>query len=276
MGKARPDVVLAMGSYASIGPVLAARTLGVPVVLHEANATPGRAVILLARHADVLALAYESARPFFRGCFVEVTGLPVRPELATRPPLAELDADVFTVLVMGGSQGAHALNETAREGLAQLWSRGREFQVVHLSGPADEDAVRGSYEQAGIPHLVSSFLDDIGRAYRSADLAISRAGASACAELTLCGVPSLLVPLPWATRDHQSANARAMQASGGAEVMTQEELKPGNLAQYIENLMDDPKRLENMRRALLPAVTTSAAHKLAELAERTGGNHADI
>jgi UDP-N-acetylglucosamine--N-acetylmuramyl-(pentapeptide) pyrophosphoryl-undecaprenol N-acetylglucosamine transferase len=185
MRRSRPDVVLAMGSYASIGPVLAAAMLGVPVVLHEANATPGRAVIFLARHADVLALAYESARPFFKGCFVELTGFPLREGLASRPPLEGLPTDVFTVLVMGGSQGAHALNELAKEGLPQLWARGRRFQVVHLSGRADEADTRQAYEDAGIPHAVFAFLDDMGRAYSSADLAVSRAGAAACAELTL-------------------------------------------------------------------------------------------
>lgn len=272
MKLSRPDVLLAMGSYASIGPVLAGRTLGVPVVLHEANAIPGRAISALARFASTVALAFGSAAQYLRHPKIVVTGLPVRADLQSRFENETLQSGVFTVLVMGGSQGAHTLNETASAALSHLHGQGIPVQVVHLAGRDDSEMVRQTYEKAGITHLVFDFLKDVGKAYNSADLAIARAGAATCAEISACVLPSLLVPLPSAVRDHQTANARTLEAAGCADVMKEKDLSVKWLSDYIDSCRRNPEKLDKMRIALKTIAVPDAAEKLADLVEQTAGD----
>ncbi|MBL7077267.1 MAG: undecaprenyldiphospho-muramoylpentapeptide beta-N-acetylglucosaminyltransferase [Kiritimatiellae bacterium] len=267
MRRARPDVVLAMGGYASVGPGLAARMLGIPLVLHESNAVPGKAVLFLAKYAQVVALGFERAEPYFTGRRRVVTGFPLRSDLQGSPPLTGMDPQRFTVLVMGGSQGAHALNVTVPDALCEAIRQGITLQVIHLSGAADEADVRARYEAAGVPARVFGFLKDMGAAYAAADLAICRAGAATCAELTLCRVPSLLVPLPWAAHDHQRENARALAVAGGADIMEQDELSIDALLPYLERCMQETGYLEQKRNALAQTSTDNAVQMLCELIE---------
>jgi len=269
MRAARPDVVLAMGSYASVGPVVAARLLRIPVVLHEANAVPGRAVSLLSRFAAAIAVTFDSARRYLAGAPVVPTGLPLRDGLPSADSLDGIAGNRFTILVMGGSQGARALNERVPAALAELRRRGADFTVIHLAGVKDEAAVRRKYEEAEVDSRVYGFLGDIGRAYASASLAICRAGAGTCAELAVCGVPALLVPLPAARRGHQLANARELEAAGGADVLPQKDLDEARLVHYMEEIMADPDRLKRMQDAMKSAAGRDAAPKLADLVERT-------
>ncbi len=267
MRRARPDVVLGMGGYASVGPGVAARMLGIPLVLHESNAVPGKAVLFLAKYARAIALGFERAEAYFSGRRRVVTGFPLRADLVGCTPLAGMDSERFTVLVMGGSQGAHALNEAVPEALCEAVRQGMALQVIHLSGVADEDHVRARYEAASVPCRVFGFLEDMGAAYAAADLAICRAGAATCAELTLCRLPSLLVPLPWAAHDHQRENARAMNVAGGADVMEQEELSSDAVVSYLKHCVQDPAFLEQKRKALAGSGTDDAVDRLCELVE---------
>ncbi|MDP6523353.1 MAG: undecaprenyldiphospho-muramoylpentapeptide beta-N-acetylglucosaminyltransferase [Kiritimatiellia bacterium] len=269
MRKNRPDVILAMGSYASVGPVLAARLLHVPVVLHEANVVPGRAISFLSRFARVVAVAFQDASLHISSDNVVVTGFPLRRRLTGSFDAGLLDEDLFTVLVMGGSQGARRLNEVATEALCALHAKGFPVQVVHLSGRNDETGVRRQYEEAGVPSLVFGFLDEMGKAYAAADIAISRSGAASCTELSACGVPSLLVPLPSARRDHQRFNAEVLQRAGGADVVTQPELTPEWLADYIEDCRQNPEKLLRMREGLSQVAVPDATLQLANLVEET-------
>ncbi len=258
----RPDAVLAMGSYASVAPVLAARLLGIPVVLHEANAVPGRAVAWLARLAAAVGIVFPEAARHLPAGRTQLTGLPMRalPVGTERPPEGP-----FTLLVMGGSQGAQAINRLAPEAVIRLHREGRTLRVIHLAGPADETAVRAAYAAAGVAHQVHGFLGDMGAAYRAAHLAISRAGAGSCMELAHCGVPAILVPLPSARRDHQRRNAESLAAQGGAWVRLQAALTPETLADDLRTLMDDPVRLETMRSAQRQVAVADGAERLAEL-----------
>ena len=270
MRRARPDVVVAMGSYASVGPGLAARWLRIPLVLHESNAVPGKAVLLLARYAAVTGLGFEAAQPYFAGYRTAVTGFPLRGELSGAAPLPGLDSAVFTLLVMGGSQGAHAINMTASEALCEAARGGVALQVIHLSGVADEADVRSRYEAAGVKAQVYGFLADMGAAYAAADLAICRAGAASCAELTLCRLPAVLIPLPTAAHDHQRANAVGMLMAGGADMMEQADLTVLALRQYVEEACLHPARLVQKRAALEKMGGGDAAGMMCELIEEAG------
>jgi len=267
LGRSRPDVLLAMGSYASFGPVVAARCRGIPVVLHEANAVAGRAVGLLAGLAARVAVAF----PLVRGISAQrqvVTGLPLRAGLGDggpRPP--GLASGLFTVLVMGGSLGAGALNAAVPAALRRLHGDGLPLQVLHLAGEDDADAVRRQYAAAAVPHVVHAFYAGMAGAYAAADVAVTRAGASTCMELAACRLPALLVPLPGAPRDHQTANARVFADAGAAVLLPQAELTAGRVAGVLARLHGDPAQRERMRAAAGTLAQPHAAARLADVVE---------
>ncbi len=267
----RPDVLLAMGSFASYGPAKAAFALGVPVVLHEANVVPGRAITWLAPHARVVAGMFEETRFHFRALDLVITGMPLRREVTAALDLPDpRDPRQFTVLVMGGSRGAHCLNERVREAVCRhlpAAARAR-LQVIHLTGRADEDFVRAGYRDAGIAHEVHAFHADMGALYRRAHLAVCRAGAATCAELMAFGLPSLLVPYPTAVRNHQLANARAMEKYGAADMVEEKDLEAEWLAEYLDGMMRAPTRLARLGAAARQRGRTRAADELADLTER--------
>lgn len=266
------DVLLAMGSYASAGPVLAARKLKIPYVLHEANVLPGRAVKLFARRAAAVACHFEGTFFYLSKRNLHITGMPLRKTLyAEDQPALELpEQDRFTLLIMGGSAGAHVLNEVGTEAVAALAARGRAPQVIHLTGAADEEWVRERYEEARVSAWVQPFSAAMAPLYRAADVAICRAGASTCAELSLFSLPALLVPYPHAANDHQTANARALERQGAVDVVPEYDLNAAWLADYIEASMNSTKRLEKMRRALQQVTPADGAERLADVVEQCG------
>ena len=269
------DVLLAMGSYASLPPVLAARLRRTPVVLHEANAIPGKAVAWLARFAAATAISFsESARWLPRTRVVQ-TGLPVRTELLDQPPLEGFrQPEGFTVFVTGGSQGAHVLNTVCSAALIQ-WAASRAaspLRVIHQTGAADEAAIRAAYAAAGIDAQVFAFVGAMGSAFRAADLVIARAGAATCAELCLCGVPALLVPLPTAVRDHQRANAAHLVQAACADCCLQPAFSVDWLAAYLERFAADPARRQAMRARALALAAPAAADHLADCVEAAAQN----
>ena len=270
LGEQSCDVLLAMGSYASLPPVLAARLARVPVVLHEANTIPGKAVAFLSRFATATAISFsESARWLPRARVVQ-TGLPVRTELRGQPPLDGFrQPRGFTVFVTGGSQGAHVLNQVCSTTLA-AWGRAHPasaLRVIHQTGAADEASVRAAYAEAGTDAQVFAFLGEMGRAFRAADLVIGRAGAATCAELCLCGVPALLVPLPTAVRDHQRANAAHLAGAGSAECCPQVDFTPAWLTGFLDRFATDAPRQQAMRARALALAVPDAAERLADCVE---------
>jgi UDP-N-acetylglucosamine--N-acetylmuramyl-(pentapeptide) pyrophosphoryl-undecaprenol N-acetylglucosamine transferase len=265
----RPDVLLAMGSYASIGPVLAAHWLRVPVVLHEANAVPGRAIVRLARYARVLAVCFDDVRGRFPSVRTVVTGLPVRADAVADGVEPILPPDRCTVLVMGGSLGAHRLNEVASRSLCRLHEEGIDLQIIHLSGRNDESEVKARYDAAGVRAQVFGFLCEMARAYRNADLAVARSGAASCTELAVCALPALLVPYPHAVNDHQMANARAMAAGGGMDVIAEADLTVDYLVEYLRDRIADGEKRAAMKAALAGTVQENADERLADIVEET-------
>ena len=264
----RPDVMLAMGSYACVAPALAARLSCIPLILHEANVVPGAAVKLLSRFARETATHFEETARYLPGCRCAHTGFPVRPEFLS---VQRQSHEGFTLLVAGGSQGAHALNECVPEALEHLKSRGLSCRVIHLAGTRDCDTVASRYDAAGISHDTRAFMPDIWNAYASADLAVMRAGAATCAELAICGLPALLVPYPYAARDHQRANAQVLASADSVDVIDQNALSSRWLADYLEKYIREPHRLVARREALARLAVPDAASRLAERIEALGG-----
>ena len=269
MRRHRPDVVLAMGSYASIGPCFAARLRGIPYVLHEANAVPGKAVRLLAGGAAAVGICFEEIRYHLKGINLVLTGMPLRPELKQNAGVSA--PEMFSLLVMGGSGGAHALNETVPAAVCGLPARGR-IHVVHLAGSKDEETVSERYRAAGVSADVFAFTHDMASLYRNAAFAICRSGASSCTELCLFGVPSLLIPYPHAAGDHQTANARALEKCGAADLIQQSDLTVDWLQDYLSAQLENSERLGKMRARAAACGdlcrTTDAAENLAELVEQ--------
>jgi UDP-N-acetylglucosamine--N-acetylmuramyl-(pentapeptide) pyrophosphoryl-undecaprenol N-acetylglucosamine transferase len=266
-----------MGSYASVGPILAAMRLHVPFVLHEANVLPGRAVSLFSRWAAAVAGSFEETRFYMRRKDIVLTGMPIRERLALaalrRKPRG-LDPHRLTILVMGGSRGAHALNELVPEALAAARKLGLSFQVVHLAGHQDEEPVRAFYAKARVTAAVYGFAQDMGAVYETTDLAICRSGAATCAELSAFGVPALLIPYPHATKDHQTANARAMEKVGAADVVPEPDLSATWLKDYVYQCVQDPSRLARMSAATHQRARQRGAQALADLIEQVGQRRA--
>ena len=272
--------VVGMGGYVSVSAVLAARRDGVPVVLHEQNATPGLANRALARLSRAVALSFGDARRAFgRGVRVELTGNPVREEILRvvddRDTLAkearevlELEEDRKTVLIFGGSQGALHIDRTA-VGACRILSGRSDLQIVLITGPAHEDSVRPGLPSArgGLLVRLIGYLGRMELAYACADLAVSRSGATTVAELTVCGLPALLIPYPYATGRHQEANARAVQRAGGASVLLDDQLSADALASRIESLVDHDERLRAMAERSKAFGRPDATARLADLVE---------
>jgi UDP-N-acetylglucosamine--N-acetylmuramyl-(pentapeptide) pyrophosphoryl-undecaprenol N-acetylglucosamine transferase len=271
MREDRPDVVLAMGSYAGMGPVRAATKLGIPVVLHEANSIPGRMITFFANSATRVGATFEMTRHELKNkARLHLTGMPLRKELteaAARGASAGSGDPAFHILCMGGSRGARALNRITRRAVRELYGREKHIFITHLTGTEDEESVRTCYVDAGVPHHVAAFESDMAPIYQTVDLAICRAGASTCAELSVFGIPSLLVPYPYAAKDHQQINAEEFFRHKAADVIEESELEVGWLAEYIEGCMHTPERLERMKVALKGWAKADAASRLADLVE---------
>ncbi len=272
--KFRPDALLAMGSYSSLPPVLAARSCGVSVCLHEANTVPGKAVEFLSRFAKAVAVSFEVTKKWLPAAHTVHTGLPVRAEIAKGTRFPFVPANAFTVFVTGGSQGAHAVNRLASEALVMLHgeisARGagwRPLYVIHQTGVKDEDLVREAYRRAALPARVHAFESAMADAFATADVVVARAGASTCFELAACAKGALLIPLPTALRNHQHFNAEAFVAAGAADEGIQSELAASQLCRYLLQKYDHPEKLVEMGGKMRALATPDAAAKVAEMIE---------
>jgi UDP-N-acetylglucosamine--N-acetylmuramyl-(pentapeptide) pyrophosphoryl-undecaprenol N-acetylglucosamine transferase len=266
-----PSALLAMGSYASVAPVLAALRLRVPVVLHESNVVPGRAIRLFARKARAVAISFEGTSYYLRASQLLLTGMPIRRELVaaaeSMPPRA-FRADAATVLVMGGSAGAQRLNREAPPALIDVARMMPGLRVIHLTGRGNESAVMDAYKAGRVEADVRPFTNDMANIYARVDFAICRSGAATCAELSAFGVPSLLVPYPHAIANHQWANAEEMEKCGAADVVADADLTAAWLREYLLARLRDPAKREEMSRAARKRAPHRAAQLLADLVER--------
>jgi UDP-N-acetylglucosamine--N-acetylmuramyl-(pentapeptide) pyrophosphoryl-undecaprenol N-acetylglucosamine transferase len=267
LGRLRAAVAISVGGYAAVPAVVAALARGIPVALVEPNAVPGRANRATARRARVAFVGFEATaralEPLARR--VVVSGIPLRQALvaafaggaARRAPTPP-----HRVLVFGGSQGAHQINQAMTE-VAQGLGPGR-IEVFHQTGEADRETVASAYARAGIRAEVVAFEPDMPRRYRWADLAVCRSGALTVAELAMAGLPALLVPFPFAADDHQRANARALAEAGAARVLESRPLEAGELARALSDLLEKPGELAAMGRAAARFARPDAAERIVE------------
>jgi UDP-N-acetylglucosamine--N-acetylmuramyl-(pentapeptide) pyrophosphoryl-undecaprenol N-acetylglucosamine transferase len=268
----RADLVVGIGGYSSPPVIAAAFLLGVPRVILEPNAYPGMANKAVASLANRVFLAYEQATPHFDPTTVRVVGTPVRrgflDALAADSPAKER-GEGQTLLVFGGSQGAHAINLAMIAALPHLmaregWRTG--LRMIHQTGEADCAEVKAAYAATGIPSeraQVVPFLYDMPSVLRQADLVVARSGAVTLAELTLRGVPSILVPLPTSIYGHQEQNARVLEAAGACMLMLQHTMTGERLADVIGDMLEDTDRLAQMGRASKQLGRADAAEVMA-------------
>lgn len=238
----RPDVVLSFGGYISTAPILVARSMKIPIVIHESNVQPGRANRFLARWARSICTSFPVQWPAASQHLVQVTGLPIREKFLDTDrgksfKALGLDVNRFVILVMGGSLGSRRINECLVEALHDLGDLSKKIQIVHITGKNDYSRVVQHYEPNGIFYRAYPFVDEVEYAFHSADLFIGRAGASTLAEVTLCGLPSILIPYPHAIEDHQMANATYLAHKGAARVLDEHQLSPRVLADEIIRLV---------------------------------------
>ena len=272
----KPEAVIGFGGYPALPALLAAFADGVPTAVHEQNAVLGRVNRLVAGRVDAIATSYATTERLAakHAGKVRHLGNPVRDAvlaLRNRPyPLLEEDG-IFRVLVTGGSQGATILAEVVPDGLAMLpVTFRRRLQVTQQVRIEDIDAVRAKYAEHQIPADLATYLPDMPEHLAWAHLVIARAGASTIAELTAAGRPGILVPLPSATDDHQTANAREITVAGGARTIAQRDFTAVELAKQMQKLGLDPAALENAAGRARACGKPDAARELADLVESLG------
>lgn len=263
----RPDIVIGAGGYVS-GPVLlAAALMNRPTLVLESNALPGFTNRRLALFVDKAAVSFSAALPYFRGKAV-VTGNPVRREFF-EIPARQRDASQFSVLVFGGSQGAHAINTAMIAALPKLDDLRSVLRITHQTGEADFESVRSGYADAGWLERVDvrRYIDDMVVSFGNADLVISRAGATTTAELIAAGKAAIMVPFPLAADDHQRKNAEALVAEGAARMILQQDLSGASLAAELGNLVRSPEKVREMEEASRSLAHGDAAAAVVDLVE---------
>ncbi len=264
-----PDVVVGVGGYASGPAVMAAWMLRIPTAVQEQNALPGMTNRLLGRFARAIFIAFEEARPFFPVGRTHLLGNPIRRAFLDNYLHSKSPGARLSILVTGGSQGAHGLNTRVADAVERLApALGPRLRILHQTGVKDLDGVRARYERlssTGIEVSATPFIDDMAGAYAEADLLVCRAGATTIAELTVCKKPAILVPFPFAADDHQTVNARSLVQAGAALLMQERDLTGEALAAELRALESDRPRLTRMARASGLLGRPEAAREIADV-----------
>jgi UDP-N-acetylglucosamine--N-acetylmuramyl-(pentapeptide) pyrophosphoryl-undecaprenol N-acetylglucosamine transferase len=257
------DVVIGVGGYAS-GPAMAAAILKrIPTIAFEPNVVPGFANRRIVRWVTIAAVQFEQTGKYFRK--YQVTGVPVRSaffEIVPRPP----DATPPTLLIFGGSQGAHAINAAAIEALPQLRAKVSGLRIIHQTGERDYNDARAAYDKSGIDAEVSAFITDMPAIFARADVLVCRAGASTVGEITAAGKPALFIPFPRAADDHQKVNAQALVRAGAAVLLEESRLTPDRLVETVASLFANRPQLEQMGQAAKKLSHPNAAQDVAKMA----------
>ena len=276
-----PDAVLGMGGFTSAAPILVGRRRGAKTFLHESNSVPGRANRWLARRVDHAFIGFPQAAAQLHAPEITATGTPVRAEFRPRDAGACRAALGFDpvrplVLIMGGSQGASALNDLVCAVLPQMATRLPRAQWLHLTGPRDVEKVRAAYTRLNLAAVVKPFLQEMEQVLGAATAAVSRAGASSLAELAALRLPAVLVPFPQAADNHQWHNARALAETGAAFLLEQAGATPERLLTLIAGLLEDTGSREKMQTALAGWHSPRAAEQIAGNILKTLAEHASL
>ncbi len=256
----KPHLVLGFGGFVA-GPVgLAAKLRGDPLAIHEQNARAGTTNRILARWADRVMTGFPDSLE--RAVYV---GNPVRRDICEVPPAQIKSNEPLNILVLGGSQGARALNQVLPAALQELAQK-REINVRHQCGPRWLDDTRNLYTSLQLPVEVEAFIDQMSDAYSWSDLVICRSGAMTVAEVAAVGRPALFIPFPFAIDDHQTANAQWLVNQGGAELIQESEMTPDLLNQILARLVQ-PENLQQMASASRAAAITDSADRMLQICE---------
>ncbi len=250
--KFQPDVVIGFGSLASLPAIIFAWLLRIKILIHEQNVMPGRANRFLAGFVDKIAVSFQATKTYLEDYKrkIVVTGNPLRKSVARLDKIKAFDffgfsQDRFTILVMGGSLGSHRINKEFFKALSCL--KGRDFlQVIHLTGALDYELLNRQYKYLGVKFALFSFFDSMQYAYSISDLVISRAGATAVAEIIFFNLPAILVPYPYAYK-HQYKNAEVLEENGCGIIIDDKEFNADKLRLNLEPLLLDRKKIEEMR-----------------------------
>ncbi|HEY1463770.1 MAG TPA: undecaprenyldiphospho-muramoylpentapeptide beta-N-acetylglucosaminyltransferase [Terriglobales bacterium] len=263
----KPDIVIGVGGYASGPAMLAAVMKRIHTLAFEPNFVPGFANRMVARFVSGAAVHFEETKKFFRRAVV--TGVPVRQaflDLAPKDPNS-----TPTLLVFGGSQGAHAINQAVMECVPALRARIPELRIIHQTGEKDFTAVQSAYALFGETAQAHRFIDNMPACFAQADLLVCRSGASTVAEITAAAKPAIFVPFPGAADDHQKHNAQALEGAGAAVMLEQINLSATTLAETVISLFADRTRLQNMAQAARQLSHPDAAQQIAAMAARLSG-----
>jgi UDP-N-acetylglucosamine--N-acetylmuramyl-(pentapeptide) pyrophosphoryl-undecaprenol N-acetylglucosamine transferase len=258
--KFRPDFILGLGGYASGPLLLVGKLKGIRCAIMEQNFQPGFTNKILARLVDRIFTSYAASAAYFPGGKVLETGNPVR----WRKLPSVMRNEKFTLLIFGGSAGAHRINLAAVDALRQLTDMAPKFQLIHQTGEADFAMIQEAYAVLPFAAVVTPFIDAMDEAYARADLVLCRAGATTVAELTVFGRAAILVPYPYAIYDHQRWNAQALQDSGAAEMILDQALNGATLAARIRSYVTDPSRIERMANAARALGRPEAAARIVD------------
>jgi UDP-N-acetylglucosamine--N-acetylmuramyl-(pentapeptide) pyrophosphoryl-undecaprenol N-acetylglucosamine transferase len=264
----RPEVVIGAGGYVSGPVVLTAALLKLPTLVMESNALPGWTNRVLARFVDKAAVSFEAALPFFRGKAL-VTGNPVRREFFEIPNRTREPGE-FSVLVFGGSQGAHAINEAMIAALPALESLKDMLKITHQTGEADFEKVKAGYVDSGWGERADTrkYIDNMVAVFAEADLVVCRAGATTTAELIAAGKASVMIPFPLAADDHQRKNAEALALAGAGKMILQTDLSGARLAEELTTLAREPERITAMEQAARKLARGDAAAAVVDMIEK--------
>ena len=276
----RPSIVVGFGGYPSLPAILAARTMGIPYVLHEQNAVLGRVNRAMAARAELVALSVSPTERVAKGVKTVLTGNPVRQLIAKLANIAyavPLGFGDIRLFILGGSQGARILSDVVPSAIAMLPQEYRErLDVIHQARPEDVERVKLAYESSNTKADVKPYFEDVGAVLLRTQLVICRSGASTLSELTAMGRPAILVPLAIAADNHQEANARIIEEAGGGIIMPEHEFTPSALATKLDALFEDMGDLRDWSDGMRTVANLNAAEDLAqvviEVAEREGSS----
>ena len=260
----RPDVVVGVGGYSS-GPILLMAAMArVPTMVVEPNAMPGFTNRVLARWVDAAALTFEDAQKYF-GARGRVTGNPIRNDFALLKKKER--GERLSVLIFGGSQGAHAINTAMVEALKLLAPEKDRLDITHQTGERDLEMVKRGYSEAGFDTAdVRPFIEDMATRFEKADVLVCRSGATTAAEVAAAGKAAIFVPFPFATDDHQRKNAEAFVRAGAGRMILQQELTAARLAEEIKRLIAAPEEIDRMESASRKLGRADSAERAVDLA----------
>ena len=267
LGEFRPQVVIGVGGYASGPAMMAAILRATPTLVFEPNFVPGFANRVVARFVSGAAVHFAETGKYFRRCVL--TGVPVREAFFT---IAESPVNFAPVLlIFGGSQGAHAINQVVMQSVAELLRRIPDLHIIHQTGERDYNDARAVYAQLAGSVEAHRFIDDMPAQFARASLLICRSGASTVAEITAAGKPAIFVPFPRAADDHQKRNAEALQRAGAAVMLEESQLSSESLIATVSSLLQDRPRLAAMSNAARSLSHPNAAREIAEMAAKLAG-----